>query len=88
MERNILFGTDNLPFDTLVIVRSSTCRAQAVHVVLDIVVAELAYLGKLNRSVQRPQSEASFVQRGGDGGRSEGSSTYLVAAWAWPEIFV
>ena len=40
----LLFGADNLPFDALVVVRSSACRTEAVHVVLDVIVAELTYL--------------------------------------------
>lgn len=39
-----LFRCDLLVFDLLVIVRPSTCRAEAVHVVFDAVVAELTYL--------------------------------------------
>ena len=42
--KDLLFRADDFPLDTLVIVRSSTRGAQAIHVVLDIVVAELAYL--------------------------------------------
>ena len=39
-----LFGGDDLVFDILVVVGSPTCRTQAVHVVLYVVVAELTYL--------------------------------------------
>lgn len=46
-----LFGGDDLVFDVLVVVRSSTRGTQAVHVVLDIVVAELTYLQQSVRSV-------------------------------------
>lgn len=37
---------DDLPFHALLVVWSSACWAQAVHVVLDIVVTELANLKK------------------------------------------
>jgi hypothetical protein len=39
-----LFGSNDFVLDVLVVVGSPTCRTQAVHVVLDIVVAELTYL--------------------------------------------
>jgi hypothetical protein len=41
---DVLFGCDDLPFHCLFIVRSSAGGTQAVHIVLDIVVAELADL--------------------------------------------
>lgn len=44
----LLFRTDNLPFDALIIVRSSASGTQAIHVVLDVVVAELTHLFKQN----------------------------------------
>ena len=47
----LLFRTDNLPFDTLIIIRSSAGRAQSIHVVLDVVVAELANLKVTKQSV-------------------------------------
>lgn len=41
---NALFLGDHLPFYRLLIVRSAACGTQTVHVVLDIVEAELAHL--------------------------------------------
>lgn len=43
-ESHVLFRCDDLPLYCLLVVRSSTCRTQAVHVILDIVEAELADL--------------------------------------------
>ncbi len=43
-ECHSLLRRDNFPLDCLLIVWSSTCRAQTVHVRLDVVEAELAYL--------------------------------------------
>lgn len=51
-----LFGRDDLVFDVLVVVGPPARRAQAVHVVLDIVVAELTYLGLLVSTVARDRS--------------------------------
>lgn len=41
---NILFLCDNLPLYCLLVVRSPTCRTQTIHVVFDVVEAELADL--------------------------------------------
>lgn len=46
-----LLGGDDFVLDVLVVVRSSTRGTEAVHVVLDIVVAELTYLQHPVRSV-------------------------------------
>lgn len=51
---DLLFRAYDLPFDILVVVRSSTCGAQAIHVVLDIVIAELADLTMSPVSTERP----------------------------------
>lgn len=48
-----LFGRDDLVLDVLVVVGPPARRAQAVHVVLDIVVAELTDLGLLVSVVAR-----------------------------------
>lgn len=42
-----LFGRDDLVFDVLVVVGPPARGTQAVHVVLDIVVAELTYLERV-----------------------------------------
>lgn len=41
---NLLLGTNNFPLYALVIVRSPTGGTQAIHIVLDVVVAELTDL--------------------------------------------
>ena len=41
---NRLFLTDVLPFDALLVVCPPTCGAKTIHVILDIMVAELADL--------------------------------------------
>lgn len=46
----LLFGADDFPLDVFLIVRSSACGAQAIHVILDIVVTELAYLETASQS--------------------------------------
>lgn len=43
-----LFRCDDLPLHALFVVRSSACWTQAVHVVLDIVVAKLANLERVS----------------------------------------
>lgn len=43
---NRLFLTDVLPFDVLLIVSPPACGAKSVHVVLDVVVAELTDLSR------------------------------------------
>lgn len=42
--RHVLFGSDGLELNSGVIVDTAACRTQAVHIGLDVVVAELAYL--------------------------------------------
>ena len=56
--------------------------------VLDIIVTELAYLGCTECSVSWTRCQASFC--GGLVAKKEDGlgSSYLVAARAWPEIFV
>ena len=46
---NRLFLTNVLPFDALLIVCPSTSRAKTIHVILDIMVAELADLARTFR---------------------------------------
>lgn len=45
---DVLFLCDDLPLHTLLVIWSSACWAQAVHIVLDIVVAELANLERFS----------------------------------------
>jgi hypothetical protein len=40
----LLFRSNNFPLYCLLVIRSSTGRTQAIHIILDIVVAELANL--------------------------------------------
>ena len=56
--------------------------------VLDIIVTELAYLGCTECSVQWTRCRASFCEGLVAKKEEELPSTYLVAARAWPEIFV
>lgn len=44
-DSDVLLCCDNLPLYGFFVIRTSTRGAKAVHVVLDIVEAELAYLG-------------------------------------------
>ena len=56
--------------------------------VLDIIVTELAYLGCTESSVYQTRCQALFCE-GLVAKKEEGlGSPYLVAARAWPEIFV
>ena len=41
---DLLFTCDNFELHGSLIIRTSTCRAETIHVVLDVVEAELAYL--------------------------------------------
>lgn len=65
-----LFGGDDFVLDVFVVVGSPTGGAQAVHVVLDIVVAELAYLHHMishvaqNRGVGRGGSNLVSARTG------------------------
>jgi hypothetical protein len=51
-----LFGRDDLVFDVLVVVGPPARRAQAVHVVLDIIIAELTDLRLLVSTVAQDRS--------------------------------
>ena len=48
--RHLLFWAHDLPFDTLIVVWSPTCRAETVHIILDVVVAKLTDLKATDQS--------------------------------------
>ena len=64
--RDLLFRAYDLPLDILVVVRSSTCGAQTIHVVFYVVVAELADLAMRSVNTQRPVKRPSETSQTSD----------------------
>ena len=68
-----LFRSDGLELDGGIIVGATARRTQSIHVRLDVVVAELPYLGE---HVSQPWSCLAELTK----------AAHLVAAGAWPAV--